>query len=69
MANFYVPKGEEDYLSPFGPTMGYKKLSTEFVDNLNSKMNDQLEDFSDNPEASSEKILEAIQMAWLEEAS
>ena len=28
-----------------------------------------LEDFSDDPEASSEKILEAIQMAWLEEAS
>ncbi|MEC7885439.1 MAG: Fe-S cluster assembly protein IscX [Pseudomonadota bacterium] len=29
----------------------------------------ELEDFSDDPEASSEKILEAIQMAWLEEAS
>ena len=48
MANFYVPKGEEDFLSPFGPTMGYKKLSKEFVDTLNTKMNDQLEDFSDN---------------------
>jgi hypothetical protein len=43
MANFYVPKGEEDFLSPFGPTMGYKKLSKEFVDTLNTKMNDQLE--------------------------
>ena len=29
MANFYVPQGEEQYLSPFGPTMGYKKLSKE----------------------------------------
>ena len=48
MANFYVPKGEEDYLSPFGPTMGYKKLSKEFVDTLNTKINNQLEDFSDN---------------------
>ena len=48
MANFFVPKREEEYITPFGPTMGYKKLSTEFVDNLNSKMNDQLEDFSDN---------------------
>ncbi len=26
-----------------------------------------LPDFSDNPEASNEKILEAIQMAWLDE--
>ena len=48
MANFYVPKGEEDFLSPFGPTMGYKKLSKEFVDTLNTKINNQLEDFSDN---------------------
>jgi len=27
-----------------------------------------LEEFDDDPEKSSEKILEAIQMAWLEEA-
>lgn len=27
----------------------------------------ELEEFSDDPEQSSEKILEAIQMAWLEE--
>lgn len=27
-----------------------------------------LEDFSDDPDHSSEKILEAIQMAWLEES-
>jgi FeS assembly protein IscX len=27
-----------------------------------------LDDFSDDPEHSSEKILEAIQMAWLDEA-
>jgi FeS assembly protein IscX len=28
-----------------------------------------LEEFGDNPERSGEKILEAIQMAWIEEAS
>lgn len=27
----------------------------------------QLEDFDDDPEGSNEKILEAIQMAWIEE--
>ncbi len=27
----------------------------------------QLEEFEDSPEASNEKILEAIQMAWLDE--
>lgn len=29
----------------------------------------ELEEFDDKPEASGEKILEAIQMAWIEEAS
>jgi FeS assembly protein IscX len=29
----------------------------------------QLEDFDDDPERSGEKILEAIQMAWIDEAS
>jgi FeS assembly protein IscX len=29
----------------------------------------ELEDFDDKPDASGEKILEAIQMAWIEEAS
>ncbi len=28
----------------------------------------ELEEFDDNPERSGEKILEAIQMAWIEEA-
>ena len=28
----------------------------------------ELEEFSDSPDRSSEKILEAIQMAWLDEA-
>ncbi len=29
----------------------------------------ELAEFSDNPERSNEKILEAIQMAWIDEAS
>ncbi len=33
------------------------------------KMVQDLEDFQDHPEGSNEKILEAIQMAWLDEQS
>lgn len=29
----------------------------------------ELEDFADDPERSGEKVLEAIQMAWIEEAA
>ena len=42
-------------------------------DNVNLRFTDlhkwilELEDFEDEPEASNEKILEAIQMAWIEE--
>lgn len=43
------------------------------VDNINLRFTDlhswitSLEDFQDDPEASNEKILEAIQAAWIEE--
>ena len=42
-------------------------------DNLNLRFTDlhkwilELEDFEDDPEASNEKILEAIQRAWIDE--
>ena len=42
-------------------------------DNLNLRFTDlhkwilELEDFEDDPEASNEKILEAIQLAWIDE--
>ena len=42
-------------------------------DNVNLRFTDlhkwimELEDFEDAPEASNEKILEAIQMAWIDE--
>ena len=43
------------------------------VDNINLRFTDlhnwivNLEDFDDNPNASNEKILEAIQAAWIDE--
>ena len=43
------------------------------ADNVNLRFTDlhkwvtSLADFSDNPDKSNEKILEAIQMAWIEE--
>ena len=43
------------------------------VDNLNLRFTDHhkwiisLEDFDDNPNSSNEKILESIQMAWIDE--
>ena len=42
-------------------------------DNVNLRFTDlhkwilELDDFEDDPEASNEKILEAIQMAWIDE--
>ena len=42
-------------------------------DNVNLRFTDlhkwilELEDFEDDPESSNEKILEAIQMAWIDE--
>ena len=43
------------------------------MDNVNLRFTDlhkwvtELEDFDDDPQKSNEKILEAIQMAWIEE--
>jgi FeS assembly protein IscX len=45
------------------------------VDNINLRFTDlhrwvtELEDFNDDPGKSNEKILEAIQMAWIDERS
>ena len=33
---FYVPKQDEEYIAPFGPTMGYKKLTPDFVKKMNN---------------------------------
>ena len=43
----YVPKKNEEYISPFGPSMGYMKLSPDFVKKMNTLMKMELKDFSD----------------------
>tara|TARA_R110000824_G_scaffold12924_2_gene56412 strand:+ start:2233 stop:2904 length:672 start_codon:yes stop_codon:yes gene_type:complete len=48
MSNIFTPKKEEDYFTPFGPAMGYKKMSTESVKKFNSLLDENLEDFSNN---------------------
>ena len=47
MSKFYVPKQDEEYLAPFGPIMGYKKMSDSFVKKMNESMSPDLPDWSD----------------------
>ena len=47
MSIIYEPKNEMEFLAPFGPTMGYFKMSDELVEKLNSKLSDKLKDCSD----------------------
>jgi hypothetical protein len=44
----YKPNSEKAFLTPFGPTVGYFKMSEEVVNTLNSMMNENLKDFSDD---------------------
>lgn len=44
----YKPSSDKAFLTPFGPTIGYFKMEQEIVDNLNSMMNQELDDFSDD---------------------
>ena len=37
-SKMYVPKKDEEYISPFGPSMGYMKLSPDFVKKMNTLM-------------------------------
>ena len=52
MVNIFTPKkdADEQIFFPFGPVMGYKKLSPEFVKNMNSFYEEEpdLQDYSDN---------------------
>ena len=52
MVNIFTPKkdADEQIFFPFGPDMGYKKLSPEFVKNMNSFYEEapDLQDYSDN---------------------
>ena len=47
MSIIYEPKSEMEFIAPFGPTMGYFKMSDELVEKLNSKLSDKLKDCSD----------------------
>ena len=52
MVNIFTPKkdADEQIFFPFGPVMGYKKLSPEFVKSMNSFYEEEpnLKDYSDN---------------------
>tara|TARA_R100001015_G_C4556175_1_gene116963 strand:+ start:77 stop:739 length:663 start_codon:yes stop_codon:yes gene_type:complete len=48
MPNIFTPQKDEQFITPFSPIIGYKKLSPSFVEKLNNSMNDKLEDWSDN---------------------
>lgn len=47
MPNIFTPSQDEQFITPFSPVMGYKKLSPSFVEKLNNSMNNELEDWSD----------------------
>ena len=48
MSIIFTPEKDVQLFAPFGPTMGYYRMPEELVDNLNSKMSDRLDDYSDN---------------------
>ena len=48
MSVIFKPEKDVQLFAPFGPTMGYCKMSDELVNSLNERMSEKLEDFSDN---------------------
>ena len=71
-AKFYVPKKDEEYITPFGPIMGYKKLSPSFVKKMNTLMKMELDDWSDNLVGKVKQELRfstEIESLWLKEVS
>ncbi len=71
-AKFYVPKKNEEYLAPFGPVMGYKKLSNSFVKKMNTLMKMELEDWSGSLVGKVKAELrfsKEIESQWLKEVS
>ncbi len=43
---FYIPNGEQEFVAPFGPVIGYKKMPQELVDYLNDNVEQPLQDWS-----------------------
>ena len=69
---FYVPKQEEEYIAPFGPVMGYKKMSKKFLKKMNGFMNPDLEDWSDQLVGKVKqelKFTKEAEQLWLDEVS
>ena len=48
MSIIFKPEKDIHLLAPFGPTMGYYRMPEELVNNLNDKMSDKLDDYSEN---------------------
>lgn len=71
-SKMYVPKKDEEYITPFGPVMGYKKLNDSFVKKMNTLMKLELDDWSDQlvGKVKAElKFSKEIESLWLEEVS
>ena len=71
-SKMYVPKKNEEYISPFGPSMAYKKLTPTFVKTMNTLMTDELPDFSDQLVGKVKQELEfnkEIEALWMKEVS
>ena len=47
MSIIFTPEKDTQLFAPFGPTMGYYRMSDELVDKLNDRMSARLEDYSD----------------------
>ena len=48
MSIIFKPEKDIHLLAPIGPTMGYYRMPEELVNNLNDKMSDKLDDYSEN---------------------
>ena len=71
-SKMYVPKKDEEYISPFGPSMGYMKLSPAFVKKMNTLMKMELKDFSDQLVGKVTQELafnKEIEELWMKEVS
>ena len=71
-SKIYIPKKDEEYLAPFGPVMGYKKMTPSFVTKMNKLMSPDLEDWSDNLVGKVKqelKFTKEIEQLWLDECS
>ena len=72
MSKFYVPTKDEEYIAPFGPIMGYKRMSNAFVKKMNKVMNPKLDEWSERLVGKVKQELrftKEIEQLWLDEFS